>query len=64
MKPTLRSDRVQHATGGEMFWLLKNGNLAHGMPTWSALPEPSRWQIITYIKSLGPSADTKQGESR
>jgi len=63
-KPSLRSDRIQHATDGEIFWLLKNGNLARGMPTWSALPEPSRWQIITYIKSLGPSTDTKQGAAR
>jgi mono/diheme cytochrome c family protein len=63
-KPSLRSDRVQHATDGEIFWLLKNGNLARGMPTWSALPEPSRWQIITYIKSLGPTADSQPGESK
>jgi len=53
--PSLRSDRVQNAKDGEIFWLLKNGNLSRGMPTWSALPEPSRWQIITYVKSLGPS---------
>jgi len=55
-RPSLRSDRVQHATDGEIFWLLKNGNLAKGMPTWAALPEPMRWQVITFIKSLGPSA--------
>jgi mono/diheme cytochrome c family protein len=53
-RPSLRSDRVQHATDGEIFWLLKNGNLPKGMPTWAALPEPMRWQIITYVKSLGP----------
>ena len=51
--PSLRSDRVQHATDGEIFWLLKNGNLPKGMPTWAALPEPMRWQVITYVKSLG-----------
>ena len=54
-RPSLRSDRVQHATDGEIFWLLRNGNLSRGMPTWSALPEQSRWQIIAYVKSLGPS---------
>jgi mono/diheme cytochrome c family protein len=52
-KPSLRSDRVQHATDGEIFWLLKNGNLPRGMPTWASLPEPMRWQVITYVKSLG-----------
>lgn len=55
-RPSLRSDRVQHATDGEIFWLLRNGNLPKGMPTWAALPEPMRWQIIAYVKSLGATA--------
>jgi len=55
-RPSLRSERVQvQATEGDIFWLLKNGNLGRGMPTWSAMPEPSRWQIIAYVKSLGPA---------
>ncbi|MGA8036474.1 MAG: c-type cytochrome [Candidatus Acidiferrales bacterium] len=66
-KPSLRSDRVQkEATEGDLFWLLKNGNLAKGMPTWSAIPEPSRWQIIAFVRSLGatsavaPTANSKE----
>jgi mono/diheme cytochrome c family protein len=55
-RPSLRSGRVQHATDGEIFWLLRNGNLPKGMPTWAALPEPMRWQIIAYVKSLGATA--------
>jgi mono/diheme cytochrome c family protein len=62
-RPSLRSDRVQQATDGEIFWLLKNGNLAKGMPTWAALPEPMRWQIITFIKSLGPTAREDAGST-
>ena len=54
-KPSLRTQEVQQATDGEIFWLLRNGNLRHGMPSWSSLPEPSRWQIVTYVKSLGAS---------
>ncbi len=54
-RPSLRSERVQHATDGEIFWLLKNGNLPKGMPTWASLPEPMRWQVIAYVKSLGPA---------
>jgi mono/diheme cytochrome c family protein len=58
-KPSLRTPEVQQATDGEIFWLLRNGDLRHGMPTWSSIPEPSRWQIIAYVKSLGESsADT------
>jgi mono/diheme cytochrome c family protein len=52
-KPSLRSERVQQASDGEVFWLLKNGNLARGMPSWSKLPGESRWQLIAYVKSLG-----------
>lgn len=52
-KPGLRSSRVQEATDGEIFWLLKNGNLGKGMPTWVKLPEDTRWQLIAYVKSLG-----------
>jgi len=60
--PSLRSERVQHATDGEIFWLLKNGNLPKGMPTWAALPEPMRWQIITYVKSLGTESRSEIGK--
>jgi mono/diheme cytochrome c family protein len=55
-KPSLRSDRVQReATEGDIFWLLKNGNLGKGMPTWSSIPEPSRWEIVAYVRSLDPA---------
>lgn len=52
-RPSLRSKEVQQAADGQIFWFLRNGNLRRGMPSWSSLPEPSRWQIITYLKSLG-----------
>ncbi|HUK86228.1 MAG TPA: cytochrome c [Terriglobales bacterium] len=51
-RPSLRSHRVRLATPGELEWLLTNGSLRNGMPSWSRLPEPQRWQIVTYLKSL------------
>ncbi|HKS83062.1 MAG TPA: c-type cytochrome [Candidatus Acidoferrales bacterium] len=48
----LRSPGVQNATPGELEWLLRNGNLSKGMPSWSGLPAQRRWQIVTYLKSL------------
>ena len=48
----LRLPDVQNATPGELAWLLRNGNLAAGMPSWSGLPAERRWQIVVYIKSL------------
>ncbi len=50
-KPSLRSETVRNATDGELFWILKNGDLRHGMPSWSSLPEPSRWQVIAFLRS-------------
>ena len=51
--PSLRSDRIREATPGELEWLLKNGSLKNGMPSWSRLPEQERWQLVTFLKSLG-----------
>lgn len=50
-KPSLRTPVVAGATDGELFWLLRNGDLRHGMPSWSGLPEPERWQIVAFVKS-------------
>ena len=51
-RPSLRSLRVAAATDGELAWLLRNGSLARGMPSWSSLPEPKRWQLIAFLRSL------------
>lgn len=50
--PSLRTERVHNATDGQLFWLLTNGELAHGMPSWSRLPEGDRWQLVRYLHSL------------
>ena len=49
---SLRTPQIQNATAGELVWFLRNGNLFHGMPSWSGLPEQRRFQIVTYLKSL------------
>jgi mono/diheme cytochrome c family protein len=52
-RPSLRSERVQEtATPGDLHWILVNGSLGRGMPSWSKLPDPQLWQIVTYLKSL------------
>lgn len=50
--PPLRSERVRTATPGELYWLLTNGSMRNGMPSWSKLPEQQRWQIVSYLKTL------------
>jgi len=51
-KPNLHTDRIRNSTPGELEWLLKNGSMKNGMPSWSRLPEQQRWQIVSYLKSL------------
>jgi len=52
-KPPLRTPRVQsQATEGDLHWFLVNGNIRRGMPSWSKLPDPQIWQLISYLKSL------------
>lgn len=51
--PSLKAAEIQNAEPGAIFWILTNGVVRKGMPVWSKLPEPQRWQIVTYIKSVG-----------
>ena len=51
-KPSLKTDRVRGATDGDLEWFLRQGDLRHGMPSWSGLPEAQRWQIVSYLRSL------------
>jgi hypothetical protein len=46
---------VQQATPGKLFWLVTNGVVWHGMPVWSKLPDPQRWQLVSFIKSFSPT---------
>jgi len=51
--PSLREPEVQNAEPGAIFWVLTNGVVRRGMPVWSKLPEPQRWQLVSFIRSLG-----------
>jgi len=62
--PSLLAPEVQQATPGTLFWLLTNGVVRHGMPVWSKLPEPQRWQLVSYIKSLKPASGASDSEKR
>jgi mono/diheme cytochrome c family protein len=55
--PSLRSQRVQDATPGELYWVISHGTGIHGMPSFGKLSDNERWQLVSYIKSLTGSAD-------
>lgn len=50
--PPLATAVVRHAPDGAIDWVLRNGSLGRGMPSFAHMPSPQRWQIITYLKSL------------
>jgi mono/diheme cytochrome c family protein len=49
--PPLARPEVFDATPGALFWILRNGSLRRGMPSFAHLPEATRWQIITFLQS-------------
>jgi mono/diheme cytochrome c family protein len=51
-KPSLRTHSVRSASDGDLEWFLRQGDLRHGMPSWSGIPQAQRWQVITYLRSL------------
>jgi len=44
------SKRVQDESDGEIFWKITTGRGA--MPSWRHLPEPDRWALVRYIRTL------------
>jgi len=51
--PSLRAF-VRSAAPSALHTFIKNGNLRSGMPSWSRLPDPQLWQLVTYLQTLEP----------
>jgi len=49
--PPLIGADVQRAAPGVLFWVLRNGSLHTGMPSFAHLPAAERWQIITFVQA-------------
>lgn len=62
-RPSLKSDRLRAASDGEIAWIIRNGQTYKGMPGWGALPEQMRWQIVAYLRSLNPPANSTTNAS-
>src|ERR1700719_1689811 len=53
--PSLVDGKLESVSSGEVFWFVTKGSKKNGMPSWAFLPAQQRWQIVTYVKSLGLS---------
>jgi glucose/arabinose dehydrogenase len=56
--PSLVDGRLDAVPSGEVFWFITQGDKDNGMPSWAALPQKQRWQIITYVKGMGASQNS------
>jgi mono/diheme cytochrome c family protein len=54
--PPLAQPEVYRAAPGTLFWILRNGSLTTGMPSFAHLPEAQRWQIIAFLIQVPPAA--------
>lgn len=65
--PDLTATRAQSQPDGALFWKITQGNTREGMPTFSFLPEPQRWQLVLHLRALREtksSAPQSSAESR
>jgi glucose/arabinose dehydrogenase len=53
--PPLSGGPALTASDGAIFWYITRGDVENGMPSWSRLLAQQRWQVVTYVKSLGSS---------
>jgi glucose/arabinose dehydrogenase len=51
--PPLAHGPVQSVPDGQVFWFITKGSISGAMPSWASLPEQQRWQLVTYLKTLG-----------
>jgi len=49
--PPLNQPEVYSAPASTLFWILRNGSLRRGMPSFAHLPEPQRWQIVAFLRA-------------
>jgi glucose/arabinose dehydrogenase len=50
--PSLVDGKLNGVSAGEIFWFITKGDKENGMPSWAALPEEKRWQVVSYVHAL------------
>src|ERR1700686_4703747 len=61
--PSLVDGRLDSVTPGEVFWFITRGDKDSGMPAWASFPAKQRWQIVTYVKSMGTSPAAQEASA-
>jgi mono/diheme cytochrome c family protein len=50
--PSLAVPRIRYADPETLLWILKNGDLRSGMPSFAGMPRERREQIVMYLQSM------------
>ena len=61
--PSLVDGKLDSVAPGEVFWFITRGDKDNGMPAWASLPAKQRWQIVTYVESLGTSQAAQEASA-
>src|SRR5579859_4540021 len=60
--PSLVDGKLKGVTAGELFWFITKGDKDNGMPSWAALPDEQRWQVVSFVEAMasgkGPSGSS------
>ena len=59
--PALASVRVKQASAGALFWFITHGATENGMPAWGNLSSEQRWDLVTFVQSLGSEPSRAPG---
>lgn len=60
--PDLTAADVQAQSDGALFWKITQGNTRGGMPSFSFLPEPQRWQLVLHVRAHWASSPERPSE--
>ena len=64
MVPSLLKGTTRSASEGTLFWFVTHGNIDDGMPAWGKLPVKQRWQVVSFIKSLGAAEKAPEDSAK
>lgn len=56
--PSLVDGKMEGVPQGEVFWFITKGDKENGMPSWAFLPEKDRWEIVSFVETMGPGVQS------